>query len=107
MSVYQDFHARIFSKNLTQILSWPAKDIIRQLDENRTYSYQVNFAQTLASVKDTIVLLFTRPRQIVLQLISYLTELFSKTIEPVGPGRQFPRKEKQRKKIYLNYKPIG
>ncbi len=107
LSVYQDFHARVFSKNLTQALSFPAKDIIQQDDENRKYSYQVNFAQALASVKSTIVLLFNRSLSTIRELILDLTELFSVTIEPIRPGRKFLRKPKIRKNHYLNYKPIG
>ena len=107
LSVYQDFHARVFSKNLTQALSFPAKAIIQQDDKNRKYSYQVNFAQALASAKSTIVLLFNRPMKTVRKLLTDLTELFSVIIEPIRPGRNFPRKPKQRKNFYLNYKPVG
>ncbi len=48
LSVYQDFHARVFSKNLTQILSFPTKPIVKRADRYRKYSYQVNFAQAIA-----------------------------------------------------------
>ena len=107
LSVYQDFHARVFSKNMTQILSLPTKPLIEQADRNRKYSYQVNFAQALASVKNTIVLLFNRPMETVYRLLSDLLELLSITIEPIRPGRKFPRNPKKRKNFYLNYKPIG
>ena len=107
LSVYQDFHARVFSKNLTQALSFPAQEIIQQDDKMRKYSYQINFAQALASVKNTIVLLFNRSSNLINEIIRELTELFSVTIEPIRPGRKFIRKPKPRKKYYLNYKPIG
>ncbi len=107
LSVYQDFHARVFSKNLTQALSFPAKEIIQQDDEKRKYCYQVNFAHALASVKNTLVLLFNRSCSTIRELILELTELFSVTIEPIRPGRKFLRKPKLRKNYYLNYKPIG
>ena len=107
LSIYQDFHARVFSKNMTQILSLPTKPFIEQADRNRKYSYQVNFAQALASIKNTIVLLFNRPMETVNRLLHDLLELLSITVEPVRPGRSYPRNHKRRKNFYLNYKPIG
>ena len=107
LSIYQDFHARVFSKNMTQILSLPTKPFIEQADRNRKYSYQVNFAQALASVKNTIVLLFNRSMQTVNSLLHDLLELLSVTVEPVRPGRSYPRNHKKRKNFYMNYKPIG
>jgi hypothetical protein len=107
LSIYQDFHARVFSKNMTQILSLPTKPFIEQADRNRKYSYQVNFAQALASVKNTIVLLFNRSMETVNRLLHDLLQLLSMTVEPVRPGRSYPRNHKKRKNFYLNYKPIG
>ena len=106
-SIYQDFHARVFSKNMTQVLSLPTKPFIDQAYRNRKYSYQVNFAQALASVKNTIVLLFNRPMETVNRLLYDLLELLSITVESVRPGRSYPRNHKLRKNFYLNYKPIG
>lgn len=107
LSVYQDFHARVFSKNMTQALSLPARPFIEQADEDRKYSYQVNFAQALVSVKNTIALLFNRPMEILKRILFDLIELLSVTVEPVRPGRTFLRNPKPRKSFYLNYKPIG
>ena len=100
-------HAMTQPKPLTQALSFPAQEIIQQDDKMRKYSYQINFAQALASVKNTIVLLFNRSSNLISEIIRELTELFSVTIEPIRPGRKFIRKPKPRKKYYLNYKPIG
>ena len=107
LSVYQDFHARVFSKNLTQILSFPTKPIVKRADRYRKYSYQVNFAQALASVKNTIVLLFNRQMETVNSLLHDLLDLISITVEPIRPGRKYPRNHKKRKNYHLNYKPIG
>ena len=83
------------------------KPFIEQADRNRNYSYQVNFARALVSVKNTIVLLFNRPMETVNRLLHDLLELLSMTVEPVRPGRSYPRNHKKRKNIYLNYKPVG
>lgn len=37
LSVYQDFHTSVFSKNLTHVLSFPDKEIIQRDDEKGRY----------------------------------------------------------------------
>ena len=106
-SVYQDFYAKVFSKNLTSALSYPTRKAIKQADKNKKYEYQINFAQALSKTKDVIALLFNRPKEKVIHLIAQLHEIFIKTIEPIRPGRKFPRNHKiRRKSFYLCYKPM-
>ena len=99
--------ARIFSKNLTWILAFPAKSIIQKDDENRTCSYQINFAQALVSTKNSIMLMFSSTTKLVRKIIADLTELFSKIIEPIKPGRKFVRNPELHRNYCVNYKPIG
>ena len=107
LSVYQDFHARVFSKNLTSIMAFPTRQAIEQNDPDKLYSYQINFTQAISKMKDTIVLLFSRPLNVVKNLISDLHNLFLKTIEPVRPNRKFPRKHKiQKRGFYVPYKSV-
>ena len=107
LSIYQDFHAKVFSKNLTSAISFPTREPIRQANANRKYDYQINFTQALSKTKDVIVLLFQRAKGKISSLISDLHEIFIQTTEPIRPGRQFPRKHKgSRRKYFLNYKPI-
>ena len=106
LSVYQDFHARVFSKNLTAMLAFPARVNVEQ-EKDKRYPYQINFTQAVSKMKDTIVLLFNRPLDTVKNLISALHELFKKTVEPVRPNRKFPRNHKiQKRGFYPSYKPI-
>ncbi len=107
LSVYQDFYAKLFTKNLTAVLSIPAKDVILQESRNKKYEYQLNFTQALSRMKDMIVLLFTKPKPAMEEIIVRLHNLFVKTIEPVRPGRKYPRKPKiQRREFFMCYKPI-
>lgn len=107
LSVYQDFHARIFSKNLTAMLAFPAHQDIEQLNHDKRYPYQLNFTQAVSKMKNTIVLLFNRPLEVAKNLISALHELFVKTVEPVRPNRKFPRNHKiQKRGFYPSYKPV-
>ena len=108
LSIYQDFHAKVFSKNLTSILAFPTMEPIKVASDNKKYEYQINFTQALSKTKHVIVLLFQRSRRQVCLLISSLHAIFIKTVEPIRPGRKYPRKHKvTRRKYYINYKPIA
>ncbi len=102
-SVYQDFHAKVFALNLTAAITQPAQESIAE--EQKKYAYRINFTQALSKMKDTIVLLFKRPN--IMELLSKLFDLFIATIEPVRPGRKYPRiRRVQRRGFYPCYKPI-
>ena len=108
LSVYQDFHAKVFSKNFTAIVANTTKDEIEKLSEHRNFQYQINFAQALSKMKHTIVLLFTRPAEQVKLLIRKLQKIYFQTVEQVRPGRKFKRKHKVKlKKFHAAYKPIS
>lgn len=103
--VYQDFHARVFTANLTAAMVHSAQDVVEQQTQERRYSYQVNLTQALSKMKDTVVLFFNHPN--IFGLISELLDLFIKTIEPIRLGRKFPRKKGIKKQgFYPCYKPV-
>jgi hypothetical protein len=108
LSVYQDFHAKVFSKNFTAIIANTTKDEIEKLSEHRNFQYQINFAQALSKMKHTIVLLFIRPIEKVKLLITKLQKIYFQTVEQVRPGRKYKRKHKVKlKKFHVAYKPIS
>ena len=108
LSVYQDFHAKVFSKNLTSIVANTTKDEIDKLSQRRNFQYQINFVQALSKMKHTIVLLFTRSVAQVKLIITKLQKIFSQTVEQVRPGRSFIRKHKIKlKKFHFAYKRIA
>ena len=107
LSVYQDFHAKVFSKNLTAVLAFQTQALIDEKTETWQYRYQRNFTQTLSKVKDVIALLFMRPLDTVSKLISELHDIIIETIEPIRPGRKYPRYFKNRKgRFHYGYQPI-
>jgi len=87
LSVYQDFHAKIFSKNLTAVIALTVKDEIKHISEQRKFEYQINFARALLKMKHSIVLLFIRPMEIVQTMVSKLQKIFIQTIEQIRPGK--------------------
>jgi len=107
LSVYQDFYAKIFSKNFTAMLAHTAKEEINNNSNGLKYKYKINITQALSKMKDTIVILFNRPYLIVKELLKKLLNIFIKTVEPIRPGRKCLRKHKyQSKSFYICYKPI-
>lgn len=108
LSVYQDFHAKIFGKNLTSILAFPTREQIKEDSKRKMHEYQINFTQALSKTKDVMVLLFQRSKRQVFRLIVDLHEIYVKTVEQIKHGRKYPRKRKSlREKYSLNYKPIS
>jgi len=75
---------------------------------SRKYDYQINFTQAISKSKDVIALLFQQTTSKLIQLIESLQDIFLKTIEPIRPGRKYPRRHLVScRKYFLNYKPIA
>lgn len=105
MSVYQDFHAKVFSKNLASVLIHPVQEDLDQQENSRKYRYQVNWTQAISKCKDSIVALFQT--DCVSKLISALQEIFRRSTEPIRPGRKYARnKNLVRSKYKHAYKPV-
>jgi len=105
-AVKQDFYARIFMANLTSILAFPLQNQICAQSKGKKYSYQINWTQALAKMKNTGILLFIR--ETIAPMIEKLQKLFLSTIVPIRPGRKFPRKQQFNKRRFaFAYKPIS
>lgn len=108
LSVYQDFHAKVFAKNLVWMMAFPVQN---RLDENtsfRKYRYQINFTQAFSKSKGVIALLFHETVKRIRHLIGELQHIFQRTVEPIRPGRKYPRNHKAKlRRYFLQYKPIG
>jgi hypothetical protein len=94
LSVYQDFHAKVLAKNLTWILASPVQNAIEEQEGEKKHEYQLNMTQAVSKSKDTIFLLFERPRETLEQLIQKIHTVFMAVTEPIRPGRKFKRKHK-------------
>lgn len=104
-SVYQDFHAKLFSKNLTAIIAATTKNEIIKKSENLKYVHQINFAQALSNMKGTIVLLFNRSSKKIRIIIEKIRTIFIQTTESVRPNRKFPRRHRvKQKRFFFEYK---
>jgi hypothetical protein len=104
-AVYQDFHAKVFTKNLTAMLAHPIETELGQISSEKQYRYRPNMTHALSKMKDTVVLLLQPVNP--LSLLRRLWHLMLKTVEPVRPGRSYPRvKRVKRRRFAVNYKPI-
>jgi hypothetical protein len=108
-SVYQDFHAKVLLKNIVSIFALPVNDMLAaDTNDDRKYARQVNFTQALAVGKNLLPLLFQRSKRKIRLIIDALLELLAKTIEPMRPGRHYPRNHRVScRKYFLSYKPIA
>lgn len=105
LAVYQDFHAKVFTSNLTAILARPAQEVVTQTSADKKHLYQVNMTNALSKMKDAVVLLLHRSS--IAALLDSLWQLMIKTIEPIRPDRSFPRTKRVKpKKFPMCYKPV-
>lgn len=108
LSVYQDFHAKVFAKNLVSIMAFPLKEPINIENKFKKYEYQINFTQALSKSKGPLALLFCESGKKIRNLIAALQEIFQRTLEPIRPGRKNRRKHKVKTRIFFPaYKRIG
>lgn len=107
LSVYQDFHAQVFFKNLVAVMAFPVQAELNATGKKEQYEHQINFTYALGKAKHLVVLLFQRTNSVIRRLIREFQLLVAQTTEPVRPGRKFQRNHKRVKKIfYMNYKPL-
>lgn len=108
LSIYQDFYAKVFFKNLTAVLSFPVQEKLDATSVKQKHARQINFAHALSVSKRITTLLLHRPLQFIIRTIRSLHLIFVNTTEPVRPGRKYPRNTRsQERRFFLTYKPIG
>lgn len=104
-AVYQDFHAKILSKNITTILSLPTQKIIDRNTSSRKFNYKSNFTEALSNMKNAIVCMFKSADPFL--LIKTFQRLVITIIEPIRKGRSYERKRGfRRREFHTNYKSI-
>lgn len=104
-SVYQDFHAKVFSKNIVSLIAGTTKNEISKKSKSLLHMHQINFAQALSQMKNTIVLLFKRSIDKMAKIVEDLRTLFIQTTEAVRPNRNYPRNHRvKQKRFFLEYK---
>ena len=89
-SIEQDFYATTFVSNLQSIIEKQCEPYLKSISKNRKYEYQINKNVSIGNMKNKIVKLFlTQDPQTILL---HLQKLFEKSLEPIRPNRNLPRK---------------
>ena len=106
LSVKQDFHAKVLTTNLTAMVANAAQKQVDKATSHRKHDYQINFAQALSKMKNTLVELLLFSTQKLQSKLEMLIDFMACTIEPIREGRSYPRpKSKMKNRIfYCNYK---
>lgn len=105
LSVKQDFHAKIMATNLTFLVANASQEVLDKVVKKRKLHYQINYAQALSKMKNTIVKwlhLSCSPDEL-LEQINQSVKYIAQTSEAVRLGRSFKRPEfriKNRKHYY-------
>ncbi len=100
-SVYQDFYAKIFSKNLTSVLGFPTRTELKKAGKIKKFEYQINFVEALSTCKNVIALLFLKTQEKVIELIKDLRQAFEEAVTPIRPDRVYPRNHEVLKRKFI------
>lgn len=105
--IEQDYAAGVFVSNLQSILEKPYEEEVEFISAKRKHDYKINRNIGLGTLKNRIVKLLISDRACI-EILSELGKLFIKNIEPVRPGRSFPRKRPKTKRgkyqTFTNYR---
>lgn len=106
LSVRQDFYAKVLATNLTALHVREAQEQVEAATAHCVHAHQVNFAQALTKMKDTLIELLMLTGQRLATRIKALIDYMACTHEPVRVGRSYPRQtSKKHNKVFCrNYK---
>jgi hypothetical protein len=105
--IEQDYAATLLVANLQSLLEKQCEAYLDTVNGKRKHTYRINRNVSWAALKHTIIklFLFNEPEEILLQL----QKAFERHIEPLRPGRQYPRMKKAKRlngkyQTFTNYK---
>lgn len=87
--IYQEVHAAVMATNIQSLLTQTADREARREYRHRMHAYKVNRSTSLGILRTAMVDLFLGGQ--LKQVIENLIAEFVKQVEPVRPGRKYPR----------------
>ena len=102
LSVYQDFHAHIFFKNLVAVMAFPVQAELNASGKKVQYKHQVNFTYALGKAKHTVVLLFQRTNTVINRVIREFQLLMLKNDRTDKTRAEIPKKSQGNEKNILH-----
>lgn len=105
--IQQDYAAGLFAANLQSLVEKQCEGYLEKISRSRKYRYKVNRNVSWASLKHNIVKLFLLYDPV--NILQLLQKDFERNIEPIRPGRQYPRVRKAKRltgkyQTFTNYK---
>jgi hypothetical protein len=104
IAIFQDFYANILIGNITSILSSSLEDQIDRKTNKTKYKYQINITTSLAKVKETLAMLFTKSN--IIRIMDKLIQLFLSNLLPIRPNRSFERNKQKKRRYHRTYLPL-
>jgi hypothetical protein len=104
--IEQDFAANLFLFNLQSLIEKQTEPYLEAVSKKRKYRYKINKNSSWASLKNRVVNLFLHEdsRNVLIEL----EKLFGNYLEPIRPGRKYPRIKKRNPNVkyytLTNYK---
>jgi hypothetical protein len=102
-SVYQDFYAKVFTKNFAAILIQSVRDRIKTITSGHLYSYKAYVTNALAMPRHHIVVLFNRIQDLLCDNVSKLQNLIVRALNEIRPGRSEPRAFKNKMTFFSSF----
>jgi hypothetical protein len=88
------------------VLASTAQEIVDDRCHDDVHPKQVNMTYALCAMKNALVRLLTRANPV--ELLRRLIDIVARTVEPVRPGRSYPRRKGPRLHgYYMAYKPCS
>lgn len=105
--ILQDYAASLLIANLQSLVEKQCQPFLKRIEIKRKYPYQINRNVSWAALKNNVVKLFLQNNPVAILL--HLQNLFQQNIEPVRPGRSYPRiiaykRKKGKYQTYTNHK---
>jgi hypothetical protein len=106
LSVKQDFYAKVLTTNLVSMAANAAQIQVDKTTAHRKLDYQVNFAQAVSKMKNTVLELLLISGHYLKSRLKAIVDYIACSIEPIRPGRSYNRpKSKMKNKLHFcNYK---
>ena len=104
--IEQDFAANLFLFNLQSLIEKQTEPYLEAVSRKRKYRYKINKNSSWASLKNRVVNLFKLEDS--RTVLKELEKLFGNYLEPIRPGRKYPRIKKRNPNVkyytLTNYK---
>lgn len=104
-AIYQDFYAKILSKNIASALAQAAQQQIDEETKHCRRRYQVNGTMVLSSLKEVLPR-WLSGQDMGIDFLLKLIKKLSKNREAMRPDRQFARKKGKAKMYAMSYKTL-